>query len=145
MQEEEASMQGLRSLSDVFSNQLQGDYMDTGEAQGAIREFKDMQSSQMDEINATANINGLTDEARIAMMKNNNKNAQGFFSNLARSGDLWRSRLLQQKQGITGQIFDAGMMRRQNFNNSLSNIVNPMSDAIGTGFSSGAFNGLLGK
>lgn len=145
LQEEEASMQGLRSLSDVFSNQLQGDYMDTGEAQGAIREFKDMQSSQMDEINATANINGLTDEARIAMMKNNNKNAQGFFSNLARSGDLWRSRLLQQKQGITGQIFDAGMMRRQNFNNSLSNIVNPLSDSISTGFSSGAFNGLLMK
>lgn len=143
--EEEKAMGGIRSIGDILTNQLQGNYFDTAESQGAIQEFKDMQSEQMNEINATSNINGLTDEAKIAMMKNQNKNAQGFFSNLARSGDLWRSRLINQKQGVMGQLFDAGMIRRQNFNNSISNIVNPLSYGISSGFTSGAFDGLLGK
>jgi len=141
--EEDKAMDGIQSMADVFSGQLQGNYFDTAEAQGAIGEFKGMQDEQMDEINATSNINGLTDEARIAMMKNQNKNSQGFFSNLARSGDLWRSRLLNQKQGVMSQLFGAGMMRRNNFNNSLSNIVNPLQESINTGFSSGAFDGML--
>lgn len=143
--EEDKGMEGIQSMADVFSGQLQGNYFDTAEAQGAIGEFKGMQDEQMDEINATSNINGLTDEARIAMMKNQNKSSQGFFSNLARSGDLWRSRLLNQKQGVMSQLFGAGMAKRENFNNSLSNIVNPLQESISTGFSSGAFDGMLGK
>lgn len=135
----------ISKLSDVFSQQLNQDYFDTGEAQGAIQEFENYQDGQMDEINAAGNINGLTDEAKISMMGNANKNAQGFFANLARSGQLWRQNLLNQKQGALSSLYQIGQNNRQNFNNSLSNIVNPLQQSIDTGFTSGAFDGLLGK
>lgn len=144
-EQENQATSGMNSLAQMLKAQLSGDYMDTGEAQGAIRSFKDNQTEQMNQINAMSNVNSLTDEARIAMMRNQNKNSQGFFNQLAQNGDLYRSRLTNQYQGVMSNLFGMGQQNRQNFNQSLSNIVNPMQDGINSGFASGAFDKMFSK
>lgn len=137
--EEQKASSGISQLADIFDQQLTGDYFDTGEAKGAITEITKNQQENNNAINSTASSTGMTDEARIAMMGKNNQATATGFSNLAQMAALWRSRLLNQKQGALSNLYQIGQQNRQNFNNSLSAVLNPMSSAIGAGMNAGAF------
>lgn len=138
--EEEKATAGMSRMSDIFSEQLEGDYMDTSEATGAMTQIDQNQQANLAQINANSATQGLTDEARIAMMGRSQQATSGAIGGLAKSADLWRQRLLQQKQGALGSLYQVGQQNRQNFNQSISNIVNPLQKSIDTGFSSGAFD-----
>lgn len=140
--EEEKATAGMSRMSDIFSEQLEGDYMDTSEATGAMTQIDQNQQDNLAQINANSATQGLTDEARIAMMGRSQQATSGAIGGLAKSADLWRQRLLQQKQGALGNLYQVGQQNRQNFNQSISNIVNPLQKSIDTGFSSGAFDGM---
>lgn len=144
-QEEDKATAGISQLADIFRQQLSGDYFDTAEAQGAMTGILQNQQQNQNAINSTAASTGMTDEARIAMMGRNNEATAGGMSDLARSADLWRSRLLNQHQGALSNLYQVGQQNRQNFNNSLSNILNPLSEGIAGGFNSGAFDSLFKK
>lgn len=143
-QQEDKAAQGISKLSDLFDSQLRMDYMDTPEAMGAIKEFEDYNDGMVQDAENMANMSGMTDEARLAMRGNAMKNAQGFFSNLARSGNLWRNNVLNQKANTLQSLYSVGQNNRANFNNSLANILNPLSQSISSGFMSGAFDGMMG-
>jgi hypothetical protein len=138
--EEEKASSGLSQLSDMFRGQLEGNYMDTGEAQGAMTGLRQNQADNNRAINSTAATTGMTDEAKIAMMGKNNEATAGGMSNLARSADLWRTRLQQMYGGSLSNLFSVGQQNRQNFNSSLSNILNPLSQGLGAGINAGAFD-----
>ncbi|MBT0811050.1 hypothetical protein KIH41_07125 [Litoribacter ruber] len=138
--QEDHAAQGIRQLSDVFGQQLQGNYMDTAEAQGAVTQIEDNQQQNNRAIQSQSATMGMTDEARIAMMGQNNQASSGAFSNLAQSADLWRSRLLNQKQGALGNLYQIGQQNRQNFNQSLHNVLNPLQGAIDGAMNAGVFD-----
>jgi hypothetical protein len=138
--EEQKASAGISQLSDVFSSQLKGNYMDTAEASGAMNAMKNQHQENNQMIDATAAQSGMTDEAKIAMMGRNNQATAGGMSNMAQSADLWRSRLLNQKQGALGNLFQVGQANRQNFNQSLSNVVNPLAQGLGGAINAGAFD-----
>lgn len=143
-QQEDKASTGFSQLTDLLRGQLNQDYFDSTEAMGAMKEIDQYSSSFMDEINATANVNGLTDEARIALMGKNIGAKQQAYTGLSRNADLWRQRALQNYQGSLWQLFSAGMANRQMQQNSLNNIVGGAQGAIDGAFSIGAFDKLLG-
>jgi hypothetical protein len=138
-QEDKAGM-GISQLTDLFKQQLQGDYFDTGEAQAAMTQIEDSQINNNRAINASAATMGMTDEARIGMMGKNNAATAGGMSNLARSADLWRQRITQQYGNSLGSLFQVGQTNRGNFNKSLQNIFNPMQSAVDGAVDLGAFD-----
>lgn len=144
LEEDKASL-GITNLADIFKSQLGVDYFDSAEGMAAMKEIDQNADSNMDDINATANINGLTDEARIAMMGQNMKAKQGAYSGLARNSDLWRQRNMQNYQGALGQLFQVGQANRRNFNNSLQNVVGGFQTAVDGAINVGAFDFLLNK
>lgn len=141
-QEEDKASGGISQLADVFKSQLGQDYFDSEEAQGAMRQIKDNQSDQNEQINASANVNGMTDEARIAMMGNNMKASQGAFADLSRSASLWRQRNQQLYSGQLNQLYQVGMNNRANKTQSLSNILGPLQGAIDGAANVGVFDGM---
>jgi hypothetical protein len=143
--EEDKASSGFSQLTDVLRGNLNQDYFDSAEGMGAMKEIDDNASSFMDNINATANMNGMTDEARIALMGKNIGAKQDAYSGLARNSDLWRQRALQNYQGSLGQLFAAGQYNRGNQQQSLNNIVGGAQGAIDGAFNVGAFDSWLGK
>jgi hypothetical protein len=139
MQEDKAS-QGISQLSDVFRQQLQGNYFDTSEAQGAIEQLKNSYMENNRAIEAQAGSQGLTDEARIAMMGRNKEAKATGMSNLGRSANLWRNQVMNQYQGSLGQLFQFGQANRNNFNRGLENIFAPLQSAVDGSIDLGAFD-----
>lgn len=139
-QQEDKASQGISQLADLFREQLSGDYFNTPEAQGAITEIMQNQQDNQRMIDNTASVTGMTDEAKIAMMGRNNQATAGGFSNLSRSAELWRNRIQQMYGSQLNNLFQVGQQNRQNFNNSLANILNPLSQAIGEGINAGVFD-----
>lgn len=145
--EEQKAAAGQSQLVDLFKSQLGQNYFDTGEAKGAMTEIDKNQQNMLNDINATANVNGLTDEARIAMMGKANDATAGAYADLAQSGDLWRQRNLQNYQGALGGLFRIGQTNMANRSQNLQNILGPMQQGIDAANSIGAFDGmsLFGK
>ena len=138
-QEGKAS-KGYSKLTDLLKGNLGLDYFDSTEAMGAMKEIDSNSSSAMDQINATANVNGLTDEARIALMGKNMQAKQGAYSGMARNADLWRQRNIQSYAGSLSGLFNIGQQNRANFNQSLSNVTNSMQGGIDGAVNAGAFD-----
>lgn len=143
--EEGKASAGISNLADVFKQQLGSNYFNTAEGTNAMREIDENAMEQTDQINATANMSGMTDEARIAMMGKNMKAKQGAYAGLAGNSDLWRQRNLQNYGGALGQLFQVGMANRQNTNNSIQNIVGGMQGGIDGAMNVGAFDSWFGK
>lgn len=143
--EEGKASAGISNLADVFKQQLGSNYFNTAEGTNAMREIDENAMEQTDQINATANMSGMTDEARIAMMGKNMKAKQGAYAGLAGNSDLWRQRNLQNYGGALGQLFQVGMANRQNTNNSIQNIVGGMQGGIDGAMNTGAFDSWFGK
>ena len=143
-EEGKASME-ISNLADIVKSQLGQAYFDSAEGMAAMKEIDQNAATQMDDINATANINGLTDEARIALMGQNMKAKQGAYSGLARNADLWKQRNMQNYQGALNNLFQVGQTNRRNFNNSLQNVVGGFQTAVDGAFNVGAFDKWLGK
>lgn len=142
--EEGKASQGISNLADIYKQQLGQDYFQSAEGMGAMQQIDENASEQSDMINATANVNGLTDEARIAMMGKNNKAKQAGYGNLAQGANLWRQRQLNAYGGTLGQLFQVGQTNRANTNNSLNNIVGGMQMGIDGAMNAGLFD-KLGK
>lgn len=138
--EEGKASTGISQLVDVFKEQMGSNYYDSAEAQGAMTAIRENEQENLGQIDATANINGLTDEARIAMRGKQNKATAGAFSDLSRSADLWRRRNQQAYQGGLSQLFAVGNQNRQNFNNSMQNIFGPLQDSVSGAINSGLFD-----
>lgn len=143
--EEGKASKGYSQLTDVLKGNLDQDYFDSTEAMGAMKEIDENTMEANQQINATANVNGLTDEARIAMMGNNMKAKQGAYSGMARQADLWRQRNLQSYQGSLGGLFNVGQANRENFNQSLTNVVGGAQGAIDGATNAGAFDSWMTK
>lgn len=143
--EEGKASAGVSNLADIFKAQLGQDYFDSAEGLGAMTEIDENSDEYLDQINATANMGGLTDEARIAMMGKNMKAKQGAYAGLAQNANLWRQRNLQNYQGVLGQLFGMGATNRRNHQNSMNNIVGGMQGAMDGATNAGVFDSWLGK
>jgi hypothetical protein len=143
--QEEKATKGFSQLTDLLRGNLNQDYFDSTEGMGAMQEIDDNASSFMDNINATANMSGMTDEARIALMGKSIGAKQDAYAGLARNSDLWRQRALQNYQGSLQQLFSAGMVNRGLQNQSMNNIVGGAQGAIDGATAVGALDGLFGK
>jgi hypothetical protein len=142
--EEEKASKGISGLTDIYKSQMGQDYFDSSEGLSTMRQIDENSSSNMDDINASANMNGLTDEARIAMMGQNMKAKQGAYSGMAGQASLWRQRNQQMYQGALGQLFSVGFANRQNQQNSMNNIVGGMQGGIDGAMNAGVFDKMLG-
>lgn len=142
--EEGKASAGISDLTDIFKSQLGQDYFSSSEGLGAMKQIDEESDENLDNINATANVNGLTDEARIAMMGQNMRAKQGALAGLSGNASLWRQRTLQQYGGSLQNLFSVGMNNRRNFQNNLNNVTGQMQTAIDGGFNVGAFDGMLG-
>lgn len=142
-QEGKAS-KGFSQLTDVFESQMNQDYFDSAEGMGAMREIDENSSDNFDQINAMSNVNGMTDEAKIAMMGQNMKAKQGAYAGLAQNSSLWRQRAMQNYQGSLGNLFSAGQQNRANTNRSIGNIVNGFQGAMDGAANAGVFDKMLG-
>lgn len=140
--EEDKASRGISQLTDVFKQGLQGNFFDTPEAQRAITQILQNQDNQRRQINNTSAVSGATDEAKLSMFGRMNENTANAMGGMAGSGQLWRDRQLQQYQGSLGQLFGVGQANRQNFNQSLQNILGPLQEGINAGVSAGAFDGM---
>jgi len=138
--EEENATNQIKQLSDVFNQQLSGGYFNTNEAKGAITQIEDNQRQNQQAIFNSAASSGMTDEAKIAMMGRNNEATANAMGGLAQNADLWRSRLLNQKQGTLQNLYQIGQNNRKNFNESIANIVNPLSESLGSAMNAGVFD-----
>jgi len=143
--EEERASKRISSLTDMFKSQLGEDYFDSTEAMGAMKQIDNNASENFDQINATANVNGLTDEARIAMMGQNLRAKQGAYAGLAGQANLWRQRNMQNYAGSLNQLFSVGQKNRQNFNGSMQNILGNLQSGVDGAVNAGAFDTWLGK
>lgn len=142
--EEDKASKGFSQLTDVFQGQMNQDYFDSAEGMGAMREIDENSDENFDQINAMSNINGLTDEARIAMMGQNMKAKQGAYAGLAQNSSLWRQRALQNYQGSLGNLFQAGQYNRANKQQSINNIVGGFQGAMDGAANAGVFDSMLG-
>jgi len=142
--EENKASAGISNLADIFKNQLGQDYFDSAEGSAARRTIDNEFDENANEINAVGNINGLTDEAKIAMMGKNMKAKQGALSGLAGNSNLWRQRGMMNYQGVLGQLFEVGMNNRFNTNNSINNIVGNMKTGLDGAMNAGVFDKMLG-
>ncbi|MDR7130330.1 hypothetical protein J2X69_002680 [Algoriphagus sp. 4150] len=140
--EEEKASASQSQLVEMFKSQLGQSYFDSAEGMGASTQIQQNQQDMNNQINTTANINGLTDEARIAMMGKNNMATAGAYADLSKAGDFWRQRNMQQYQGALGGLFNMGQQNRANRNQSIQNILGPLQQGIDTANSLGAFENL---
>jgi hypothetical protein len=140
--EENKASQGISNLADIYKQQLGQDYYQSAEGRGAMNMIDEESDENADMINATANVNGLTDEARIAMMGKNNKARMGGYGNLAQGANLWRQRQLNAYGGTLGQLFSVGINNRANTNQSLNNIVGGMQTGIDGAMNAGVFDNI---
>lgn len=142
--EEKKASKGISDLTDIFKQQLGQDYFSSTEGLGAMKQIDEESGDNLDNINAMANVNGLTDEARIALMGQNMKAKQGALAGLSQNASLWRQRTLQQYGGSLQNLFAVGMTNRRNTQNNVNNITGGMQTAIDGAFNVGAFDGMLG-
>lgn len=142
--EEGKASGGIGDLTDIFKSQLGQDYFDSSEGLGAMKQIDEESDENLDQINATANVNGLTDEARIALMGKNMKAKQGALGGLSSQASLWRQRTLQQYGGSLQNLFSVGMTNRRNTQNNVNNITSGMQTGIDGAFNAGVFDGMLG-
>jgi len=140
--QEDKAAAGISNLGDIFKQQLGGNYFDTAEASGAMREIDDNASGDIRQINASANMGNLTDEARIGMLGQVNRAKQAGYGQLARGADIWRQRNLQNYGGALSQLFQVGMTNRANTQNSLNNIVGGMTSGIDGAVNAGLFDNM---
>lgn len=143
--QENFAASGIKDLTQIFKAQLGQNYFDSAEAQGAMKEIDQNSNEFMDEINATASMSGMTDEAKIALMGQNMRAKQGAYSGLAKNADLFRQRALQNYQGSLSRLFQVGATNRANSQNSINNIVGGMSSGIDGAVNAGVFDSWLGK
>ena len=142
--EEQKASSGISNLTDIFKAQLGQDYFSSPEGLATLKQIEEESDDNLDDINATANVNGLTDEARIALMGQNMRAKQGALSGLSGQASLWRQRTLQQYGGSLQNLFSVGMNNRRNTQNNVNNLTGGMQTAIDGAFNVGAFDGLLG-
>jgi hypothetical protein len=141
--EEGKASAGISNLADIYKQQLGQDYFSSSEGMGMMKEIDENSDENMDQINAMSNMNGLTDEARIALMGQNMRAKQGAYSGLAQQSSLWRTRNQQMYQGALGQLFQVGMNNRRNSNQSIQNITGQMQTGIDGAMNAGVFDKLL--
>jgi hypothetical protein len=134
---------GFSQLTDILKGRLNQSYLNSAEGMGLMKEIDQNASSQMDQLNATANVNGMTDEARIAMMGRVMAGKQNAYAGLSRNEDLFRQRNLQNYQGALGQLFQAGMANRQMKQNNLNNIVGGAQGAVDGMTNMGVFDNMF--
>jgi hypothetical protein len=140
--EEQKASSGISNLTDVFKRNLEGNYMDTPEVQRILSELFKRQNEQTRGINATAATTGMTDEARIGYQGKANEATSNAIGGLAGGADIWRRSQQQAYGNSLKDLFTVGQTNRANFNQSLSNITQPLNDAIGSGISSGGFDAM---
>lgn len=138
--EEGKASTGISQLVDLFKQQMGGNYYDSAEAQGAMTAIRENEQENLGQIDATANINGLTDEARLAMRGKQNKATAGAFSDLSRSADLWRRRNQQAYQGGLSQLFNVGQQNRANKSQANQNIFGPLQETVSGAMNAGLFD-----
>lgn len=135
---------GFSQLTDVLKGQLGQSYLGSTEGMGLMKEIDQNANSQMDQATATANMSGLTDEARIAMMGKIMAGKQNAYAGLARNSDLFRQRNLANYQGALSSLFQAGMANRQLQQNSLNNITGAAGTAVDGMTNAGVFDNMFG-
>lgn len=140
-QEKKAS-EGISNLTDVFKTSLEGNYLDTPEGARIMAEIVKNQQENTRDLNATAETTGMTDEAKIAYQGKNNEAGANAIGKVASGADIWRQRTQQQYGNSLGTLFEVGQTNRGNFNQSISNITQPLQGAIDTAANTGAFDGL---
>lgn len=134
---------GFSKLTDILQGRLGQSYLGSTEGMGLMKEIDQNASSQMDQVNAMANMSGLTDEAKIAMMGRVMSGKQNAYAGLARNEDLFRQRNLRNYQGALSNLFQAGMANRQMQQNSLNNVVGGFQTAVDGAMNAGVFDKLL--
>lgn len=140
--EEQKASRGISNLADVYKTSLEGNYMDTPEVQRILAELQKQQGQNTRAINATGATTGMTDEAKIATMGRQNEATAGTVGNIASGGDLWRQRTQQLYGQGLNNLFNVGQANRQNFNNNIASITQPLNESIGAGINAGAFDGM---
>lgn len=139
-QQEGKASTGVSQLVDTLKEQMGTNYWDSAEATGAVNAIKDNEQENLNQIDATAAINGMTDEAKLASRGKVMKSSASAFADLSRSANLWRMRNQQAYQGGLEQLFGVGNQNRQNFNNSMQNIFGPMQESVSGAFNAGLFD-----
>lgn len=140
--QEDKAMKGISNLSDVFKTSLEGNYMDTPEVTRILAEIQKNQNANTRATNAAGASTGMTDEAKIAYAGQNNKASADAIGGIAGGADIWRRGVQKQYGDSLATLFDAGQANRANFNESISNITQPLKDSIDGAANSGAFDGI---
>ena len=122
-----------KEINDLNAD-INTNYLDTAEAQNAIRKMTDANTETLRQLNTDAIRGGATDEAKVAMASKLTHNSAGLVGDLAAVGERRKDRLKEQQRGLR-----MGMMQHQYAQDSdtsgwetIINTVGQSANAIGS-------------
>lgn len=94
----------MQQQIDSIDEQIEGDYLDSAEAQNALRKMTDSNTEALRQLNTDAIRGGATDEAKVAMASQLNKRTADLTGDLATIGEQKKERLRAEKREIQNQM-----------------------------------------
>lgn len=131
-----AMQQQIGSLDE----QIEGNYLDSAEAQNALRKMTDSNTETLRQLNTDAIRGGATDEAKVAMASQLNKRTADLTGDLATIGEQKKERLQAEKREIQNQMAE----HKYKVNSDTSGIDNILgsigtaAQSLGAAFAGGA-------
>ena len=90
---------------DQLDNQINANYLDSAEAQNALRKQTEANTEALRQLNTSAIRGGASDEAKVAMASKLTQNTTGLMGDLAAQGEQKKEALQEQKRAMElGQI-----------------------------------------
>lgn len=131
-----AMQQQISSLDE----QIEGNYLDSAEAQNALRKMTDSNTETLRQLNTDAIRGGATDEAKVAMASQLNKRTADLTGDLATIGEQKKERLQAEKREAQNQMAE----HKYKVNSDTSGIDNILgsigtaAQTLGAAFAGGA-------
>lgn len=94
----------MQQQIDSLDEQIEGDYLNSAEAQNALRKMTDSNTETLRQLNTGAIRGGATDEAKVAMASQLNKRTADLTGDLATIGEQKKERLRAEKRNIQNQM-----------------------------------------
>lgn len=125
---EEAYQKGINQEISRINKELDSSYLDSAEAQNALRKLTNSNKETLRQLNTDAIRGGATEEAKVAMASKLNQSTADVVGDLAVVGERKKEGLRQQKRNIR-----LGMLQHQYATDSdtsgIDNITKTISDA----------------
>jgi hypothetical protein len=144
---EKAYQDSVNDQIDELNTQINSDYLQSAEAQNALRKVTDSNTEAMRQLNTDAIRGGASDEAKIAMANKLSKGTADVVGDLAALGERKKDALRNERRGLQTKLAehkyaqDSDTSGISNIVSSISSAANVLGNAIGGGIGASAKGG----